>query len=237
MRERTVFALVIISLLLLAAGYIVGTQVNLLPTPASSRAVLVDGLMRFLLGIATVIFLVVEGALLFAVLRFRRRGADDSQGASYRENTTLELVWTLVPAIIVVIIGFYSYRVLAAIERPESDPLVVEVESSQFIWSFHYPVQQLSSSELHLPVGRPVRLEITSKDVIHSFWVPDFRAKRDATPGQVSELLITPTLVGRFPIRCAELCGGGHAAMTSVVIVETQAEFDDWILSQAGPSQ
>jgi cytochrome c oxidase subunit II len=111
--------------------------------------------------------------------------------------------------------------------------LVIEVVARQFAWQFRYPEHDLVSQELHLPVDQPVRFEITSDDVIHSFWVPQFRAKRDATPGQISELSITPTELGRYPIRCAELCGVGHAIMNAEVIVETQADFLAWIEAQA----
>jgi cytochrome c oxidase subunit 2 len=103
------------------------------------------------------------------------------------------------------------------------------VIGQQFIWSFEYPESGVSSSSLHLPVDRPVQFQIESKDVIHSFWVPEFRIKRDATPGQIDELTITPTQLGRYPIRCAELCGAGHAAMVGEVVVETEEQFQAWL--------
>jgi cytochrome c oxidase subunit II len=216
-------------MLLLVVGYLAATQLNFMPIEASTRAVAVDRLFRVMVGTAAVIFVLVEGALVYAGVRFRRRAGDDTDAKPVHGNTTLELVWTAIPAMIVVVIGFYAYQTLAEIEKPAPDPLVIEVVGRQFVWQFRYPDHGVIAQELHLPIDKPVRFEITSADVIHSFWVPQFRGKRDATPGRVAEFLITPTELGEFPVRCAELCGPGHANMTTKVIVQTQAEFDAWL--------
>ena len=232
MRERTLFLSAIVGILLIGAGFVVASQAQVMPPVASTRAVAVDQLFRILLGISTVVFLLVEGALVFAVVRFRRRAGDNAAGPAIHGNTSLEILWTLIPAAIVVVIGVYSFQVLAAIERPGLGPRVVEVVARQFSWQFRYPEADLATTELHLPVGEPVVFQITSQDVIHSFWVPAFRAKLDATPGQISELSMTPIEGGRFPIRCAELCGAGHAVMTSEVIVESPEAFAAWLAEQ-----
>lgn len=232
MRERTIFALTVLTLILLAVGYWAGAQVNLMPAEASTRAVLVDQLFRVLFGAATVIFLIVEGALVYAVLRFRRRADDASDAMPVHGHAALEVVWTLIPAVLVTVIGVYSFQVLSKIEQPVANPMVVEVTARQFSWEFYYPEFELTSVELHVPVNQPIRFQIGSGDVIHSFWVPAFRAKRDATPGQISELTIQPREIGRYPIRCAELCGAGHAGMITEVIVETDLDFQTWIESQ-----
>lgn len=232
MRERTIFALTVLTLVLLAAGYWVGSTADLMPFQASTRSVAVDGLFRILLGVATVIFLIVEGALVYAVLRFRRRAGDERDAAPVHGNTGLEVVWTLIPAVLVTGISVYSFMVLSDIERPRDDALVVEVTARQFSWEFYYPDYELTAAEVHLPVNRPVRFLISSADVIHSFWVPAFRAKRDATPGQVAELVIEPQTIGRYPVRCAELCGAGHAGMITEVVVETDPVFRSWVAGQ-----
>ncbi len=231
MRERNIFVLVIIALILVSLGYLAATNLDLMPFQASTRAEKVDVLFRGLLGVATVIFLLVEGALLYVAFRYRARPDDDSDAAPYHGNNSLEIIWTLIPALIVVVIGVYSFRVLREIERESDDNLVVEVIGRQFSWEFRYPEAGVSSTTLHLPVGETVRFEITSEDVIHSLWIPAFRAKRDATPGQVSEMIITPSQEGTYPIRCAELCGVGHSNMFTDVVVESQEEFDTWIAS------
>ncbi len=232
MRERTIFTLVVLSLVLLTVGFLVATRVDLsglMPEQAATSSVLVDRLFNYLMGLAVVIFLLVEGALVYAVIRFRRRKGDESEGPAIHGNNTLEIIWTLIPAIIVVVISIYSYQVLTQIEKPVNSPLVVRVVGQQFIWTFEYPESGVTSSSLHLPVDRPVQFQIEAKDVIHSFWVPEFRLKRDATPGQIDELTITPTQLGRYPIRCAELCGAGHAAMVGEVVVETEQQFTAWL--------
>ncbi|NIS82065.1 MAG: cytochrome c oxidase subunit II [Anaerolineales bacterium] len=240
MRERTIFALVVVSLLLIAIGYFVATRLDLswlMPVQASSRAVIVDQLFRFMLGIATVIFLIVEGALIYAVIRFRRKAGDENDAAPVHGNNALEFVWTLIPAVIVAVISIYSYQVLTQIESPVKDRLVVEMVARQFVWEFHYPEADVSSHELHLPIDRTVIFQITSEDVVHSFWVPEFRVKKDATPGQVSELVVTPTRLGRYSVLCAELCGPFHAGMIADVVVESESEFERWLAEQAGDDE
>ena len=232
MRERTLFLSAIIAIVLIGLGFLVAGQANLMPREASTRAVEVDQLFRVLLGVSTVIFFLVEGALIYAVLRFRKKAGDESDAPAIHGNTSLEILWTLIPAAIVVVIGVYSFQVLGSIEAPGRGPRVVEVIARQFSWGFRYPEEDLATTELHLPVGQPVVFQITSEDVIHSFWVPAFRGKRDATPGQVSEMAITPTETGVFPIRCAELCGAGHSIMTSQVVVESPEAFDAWLAQQ-----
>jgi cytochrome c oxidase subunit 2 len=231
-KERTIFITIILALVLIAVGYLVATSVDLswlLPAQASERSVMVDQLFRFMMGIATVVFLIVEGALVYAVLRFRQKPGDESDAAPIHGSNTLEIIWTLIPAVVVAVIGVYSYRVLRDVERVPADPLVVRVIGQQFSWRFEYPESDVTSTVLHLPVDHPVQFQIESRDVIHSFWVPEFRVKRDATPGQIDELVLTPSQIGRYPIRCAELCGPGHAAMVSEVIVEAEEDFEAWI--------
>ncbi len=229
MRERTIFSLTIIALVLIGLGFAASTGLNFMPVQAAERAEIVDQLFRVMIGVATVIFLIVEGALIYAVFRFRAEEGDESDAAPIHGNVGLEVVWTLIPAVIVVVIGVYAFRVLSEIEAPSENEMVVEVTGRQFTWEFSYPEQNLTSGELHLVVDRPVRFAITSTDVIHSFWIPEFRAKRDATPGQISDLVVTPNQEGTYPIRCAELCGAGHADMVSQVVVQSEEDFNAWV--------
>jgi cytochrome c oxidase subunit 2 len=114
----------------------------------------------------------------------------------------------------------------------DPDALVVRVNGFQWAWSFEYPTFGVTSTELHLPVGRQVLLQMTSNDVIHSFWVPEFRVKQDLVPGRITELRITPTVIGNYMVRCAELCGTVHAYMENPVIVSSQEDFDVWVEEQ-----
>jgi cytochrome c oxidase subunit II len=230
-KRRTILGLVIAALFIIGISYLTAIKVNLMPQAASSRAILVDQLTQFMTGIAAAVFLIVEGGLIYAVIRFRRRQGDGEDATPVHGNNWLEVIWTIIPAIIVVIISIYSFQVLTEIEKPGEGELIVEVTGRQFIWDFRYPQYGVSSQELHLKLNQPVRFEISSADVIHSFWIPEFRAKQDATPGQISEMVITPIALGTFPIRCAELCGAAHSAMNSTVTVESEADFDEWIAS------
>jgi cytochrome c oxidase subunit 2 len=232
-KRRAVIVISIIFIVALVCGYLVATQVNLLPSIASSRGAAMQTLFNFLMGAATVVFVLVEGLLVYSVVRFRRRGKDEAEGAPIHGNTALEIVWTALPALLVTFIAIYSYRVLVGAEQISEEPMTVEVVGRQFVWEFRYPEHDVTASELHLPVDRPVLFQITSEDVIHSFWVPNFLAKRDATPGQVSEFAVTPSEIGVYPVRCAELCGPAHAAMVSQVVVESEDDFSTWIESQA----
>jgi len=236
-KERSLLLVIFAALVLTVGGYLAATQLHLMPVQGSTRAVEVDRLFQLLLGITAFIFLLVEGALLYAALRFRRKPGDEADAAPVHGNNALEILWTIIPAAVVVFVGVYSVQVLQDIERPQDNTMVVEVVGRQFSWEFRYPADDVTTGELHLPVGRPVLFQISSEDVIHSFWVPAFRAKRDATPGQVSELRITPSEVGRFPVRCAELCGPGHAGMITEVVVEEPDVFAAWLAeTKAGPT-
>jgi cytochrome c oxidase subunit 2 len=118
---------------------------------------------------------------------------------------------------------------LAQIRKVDPDALVVKVTGQQWSWSFEYPAYGVITTEMHVPVGKQVLLQMTSRDVIHSFWVPEFRPKQDVVPGRITELRLTPTVIGNYKVRCAELCGTSHAYMESPVIVSSQGDFDAWM--------
>lgn len=221
------------ALLFLGAGVIV-TSFNLfLPTAASAEAAAVDSLFNIMLGIATVIFLIVEAGLLYSAIRYARKKGDDSDGPPLHGNNTLEIVWTAVPAVIVFFLAIASYNVFVNQRTPTKDELTIEVTGQQFQWSYYYPDADVRVSKpgeaLVVPVDRKVQYRLTSKDVIHAFWVPNFRIKRDAMPGQMTNTFATATLPGEYPVVCAELCGAGHATMTSLIRVVSQEEFDTWV--------
>ncbi len=233
MNARRGILYVLIGIVLGVLGVLTARYWPWFPSPASTRAVEVDRLFRVFLGFAAAIFFLVEGLLVYAIFRFRRQSGDSGEGPPVHSNLALEVLWTALPAILVAYLGLYSFQVLQRVEAAAPEARVVRVISKQFQWSFYYPEADVLATELHLPVNEPVRFEIESEDVIHSFWVPEWRTKRDATPGQISELLITPSQSGTFPIRCAELCGAGHAAMINQVVVESQADFEAWLAAQA----
>ena len=224
----------IFTLILLIAGVLVGRFVPLMPVRASGRAVQVDVLFNTMLGIAAAIFLLVEGVLVYSVFRFRRRKGETGEGLPLHGSDRLEIAWTLVPTLIVLWLGAYSYQTFAQMITPPRNAMPIEVISRQFQWEFRYADSGITSNDLYLPAGKPIRLTITSEDVLHSFWVPAFRVKQDAIPGSQTEAFFTADVPGKYRVVCAELCGAGHATMglTSYVYVQQPAEFDAWVAQQ-----
>ena len=244
---------------LVLAGLWVGQNVNLLPVDASANAPVYDELFKVLFSIGTILLLGIIGLLVYSLARFRRRAGESGDGIAIEGNLPLEILWTAIPAVVVLFVGIYSYDIydrmggmtplndhsmhaMAPEERtwggisPVSlngddaiSPLPVDVTAMQFAFIFHYPDADITSGELHVPVGQPVALQMKAMDVIHAFWVPQFRLKQDVIPGQPTLLSFTPTRTGQYPIVCAELCGPYHGGMRSTVIVEEPETFADWV--------
>jgi cytochrome c oxidase subunit 2 len=220
------------------------TQLPLLPVEASAQAVPIDRLFELHFQVIAFLFALIIVFLVYSVVVFRRKPGDMSDGDHFEGNTALEIVWTIVPLGIVLLFAYLGANTLAETRTVDPQAMVVEVTASQWSWSFHYPDGDVTSAELRLPVDKQVLLKLTSTDVIHSFWVPEFRVKQDALPGVrlVKELRVTPTMITppnvSWKVRCAELCGGsgkiGHATMEAPVYVLSQADFDAWLASQSG---
>ncbi|MGE5603452.1 MAG: cytochrome c oxidase subunit II [Nitrososphaerales archaeon] len=223
---------IIIGVLAVIAGLVVGINNPLLNNAAGREGSRIDQLFSLTLGIATVVFVLVQGFLLYSIVRFGQQPGDDTDGPPVRGNTRLEFFWTLIPAVTIFFVGFVSYATLANIEQPAGDEVVVEVKAFQFAWQFYYPEYDVTSAELHAPIDRQLHLKLRSNDVVHSFWVPAMRIKKDAMPDRVTETYITPTETGSYPIVCTELCGAGHAVMRSQMVVQSDADFRGWIAGQ-----
>jgi cytochrome c oxidase subunit 2 len=174
-------------------------------------------------------FALIVVPMAYSLIVFRRRKGDTTDAEHMEGNTKLEIAWTLVPLFIVTAFAYIGAANLAETRRVDPDAMVVEVTGFQWAWRFEYPEFGVTSTELHVPVGKQVLLQMTSLDVIHSFWVPEFRVKQDLVPGRLTELRITPTLEGEYKVRCAELCGTSHAYMENPVVISSQEEFDSWM--------
>jgi cytochrome c oxidase subunit 2 len=202
---------------------------NWLPHSASREAGRIDFVFWFVTGICIFVFSIVAAVTLYAVWKFRAAPDDDSDGPPIHGNTGLEIVWTAVPTLLVTAIAIVSAIVLAKDDAAGANPLRVNVYGQQFFWSFDYPgYNKKTSTILRLPVNRSVVLTMHAKDVLHSFWVPEFRQKQDLVPGLNPTLHITPDKVGTYPLICTELCGLGHALMRSRVIVMKPDAFQKW---------
>jgi len=199
-----------------------------LPEDASTQAHPVDTLYEVLAVISSYIFAFVVSILLVSDVHFRRRHNDLSDGEPIHGNTRLEAVWTAIPAILMLGAAVYSALVLADIEQTKANTQEVDVTGQQFAWTFNYPSLGFKSGELHMVKGTPYHFKLRAKDVIHSFWVPQFRMKKDAVPGMTTDIRVTPTKIGHYTLVCTELCGLGHATMRAPIVVEDQAAFNKW---------
>ncbi len=223
-----------------AVGIALALTINWFPTQASTQAADIDHLFNVLLVVSIPVFVGVEVVVLFCVWKFRMRpGEELKDGVPIHGNTRVEVVWTAVPAMLLVGLCTYAYVVLHRIEKPLPNSMVVNVTGEQFAWTFEYPAQgaggkAVTSDVLYLPKDRPVQFRVRSADVIHDFWVPDFRMKIDAVPGLTTKYRVTPTRLGRYAVVCAELCGLGHAAMRQNAYVVTPVAFKTWMAKQAG---
>jgi cytochrome c oxidase subunit II len=259
-----------------------GQNHGLLPVAASHEAELVDGLFNTMMTVSVGLFILVQGVLIIAVFKYRRPAGDETDGPPIHGNIPLEIVWTAIPAVIVLIIGVYSFDVYNAMggfdpeaaddpgvtqvamvsdgsmptnlidSQPKAHPahhhmalgigafpedagraadLTVDVTGIQYAWIFKYP-GGITSGELHAPVDKEVQLNLNAQDVLHAFWLPEFRLKQDAVPGRQTELRFKPRLIGEYPVICAELCGPYHGGMVTKFYVHSQDDYDAWVQTQ-----
>jgi cytochrome c oxidase subunit II len=202
------------------------------PESAAGSADKIDTVYDVLLICSVPVFVLVMTVAIYSVVRFRAKPGDMSDGAPIHGNTRLEVVWVTIPFLMVTALAIYGWIVLDDLEAKQPNTLVVNVTGQQFTWSFDYPTEKVESSELVLPKDRPVEFRIHTKDVIHSFWVPEFRLKSDAVPGLTTKIRLTPNRIGHYQVVCAELCGIGHSTMRQNVRVVAGSEFNSWLNSQ-----
>jgi cytochrome c oxidase subunit 2 len=203
---------------------------------ASTAAPKIDTLLDVMIVLSSFVFSIVMVMLGYALMKWRVKPGDESDGEPIHGNTRLEIAWTVIPTVIVMFGAAYSWIVLDKIEAHDPDRMVVNVNSQQYEWSFQYPEQGGAlTHELHVPVNRQIEFKMHARDVIHSFWVPEWRIKKDNVPGITTRAYITPDKLGTYSLICTELCGYGHAAMRAKVVVEPQAAFDAWIATQSPP--
>ena len=200
---------------------------------ASTAADDIDRLLDVMIVLSSFVFSIVIVMLGYALLKWRAKAGDESDGEPIHGNTRLEIAWTLIPTVIVMFAAVYSWIVLSDIEAREPDRMVINVNSQQYEWSFQYPAQgAVLTHELHVPVNRQLELKMHARDVIHSFWVPEWRIKKDNVPGITTRAIVTPDKVGTYQLICTELCGYGHSTMRAKVVVEPEAKFQSWIATQ-----
>ncbi len=209
-------------------------NIGLLPDQASLQAVTIDRMFNYHILMISFLFSLIVVFMVYSIIVFRQKKDETGFGKFFKGSTKLEIFWTIIPLGTVVFFSYLGAVSLAETRNIEAKALKVNVTAGQWYWSFEYPDYGITSDSLYLPVNRQVDLSMTSVDVIHSFWVPEFRVKQDVLPGDnlVKELRFTPTKIGEYTVRCAELCGGAHAYMNSPVIVVSESGFTDWVDSE-----
>ena len=223
-----------LALVSLAVGAVVSVlmlQVNWMGDAASTAAGPIDTLMDWMIVLSSFVFAIVCVFLGYALWKWRVKPGDEGDGLPIHGNTKLEIIWTIIPTIIVLFAAGYAWVVLVDVEKEDDEPLIVNVYSQQFAWTFGYPQEgnKWSEGELRVPANRQVKLNMHAQDVIHSFWVPEWRLKQDNVPGMTTDIVVTPDRVGTYQLVCTELCGAGHTTMRATVVVEPERKFDKWL--------
>jgi cytochrome c oxidase subunit 2 len=194
---------------------------------------MIQNLYVLIFWMAVVVFVGVEGFLLYTIVRYRRRSPDELPSQTHG-NTRLEIAWTIIPALVLLVIAVPTIgTIFAADAVPENATQYVRVIGHQWWWEFEYPSLGIkTANELHLPVGETVRIDMTSTDVIHSFWFPRMGGKMDVVPTRTNHMWFTPRETGEFYGQCVEFCGTQHANMRMRLYVETPQQFQAWVQQQ-----
>ncbi len=232
LRKKPMLGMVIVSSVATAIGIAICLAIDWFPEQASTASDDIDLLYDVLLIASVPVFVLVMSVALYSVFAFRAKPGDLSDGAPIHGNTRLEIVWVTIPFIMVTALAIYGWVVLDDIEAKKPNTLTVNVTGQQFAWSFDYPRERVKTNQLVLPKDRPVEFRIKSKDVIHDFWVPEFRLKSDAVPGITTKIRLTPSRIGEYDVVCAELCGIGHSTMRQKVRVVSRRAYAAWLAKE-----
>jgi cytochrome c oxidase subunit 2 len=204
-------------------------QLPFTPEQASTMAAEVDLLTIFLVGM-TAVFTTLIGLMTIAfAVKYRQRVPSNAVGSNFENSAILEVTWTIIPLLIVLFTFGWGLKVFFRLSRPPADAVQYYVSGKQWMWKIQHPTGQREINELHVPVGQPTVLHMTSEDVIHSFFVPAFRVKQDVVPGRVSKLWFTPTKPGRYHLFCTEFCGIEHSKMIGTVVVQEPLDYQAWL--------
>jgi cytochrome c oxidase subunit II len=239
-KQRSVILTLVAAVVAIAIGVVLSYVIHWFPVQASTQAHNTDRLYHVLVDASIPIFVLVVSVILFCAWQFRMKpGEELKDGPPIHGNTRLEVVWTTIPAVILLALVSYSFVVLHDNEKKPAREINVGVTGQQFAWSFQYPPsvtggKPVESDQLYLPEGESTKFDMHSKDVIHAFWIPAFRLQEDVVPGITTNWRVTPDRLGTYPIVCNLLCGLGHSLMRAQVHVVPRAQFQQWLKAHAG---
>lgn len=207
------------------------------PEGANSITNSVDGLFYFILIGSIILFVGICSTMAYFLYKYRRTEANPVATSHITHSTTLELLWTIIPLILCVIIFWWGYKDFLSMGTPPGSALEIRVIGKKWLWQFEYPKEGVKTlGELVVPVNRPIRLVMGSEDVLHSFFLPNFRIKRDVLPNRYTRLWFQAERMGNFQIFCTEYCGDGHSAMLATLRVVSEAEYQEWLHGGSGDS-
>jgi len=190
----------------------------------------VDSVFIFIFLVGLFFFLVTQGCLIYFAIRYRRRKLENEASTPYiTGNRLLEIVWVVIPSFLLLVIFIYGYLVFRDIRTPPPGAAEINVTAKQWLYIFKYPDGRTAINELRVPLGKPVKFIMTSADVIHGFYLPEFRVKQDILPGSYTYLWLQPDKTGRYDIYCTQYCGTGHSTMRAVMVVMEEHEYREWL--------
>jgi cytochrome c oxidase subunit II len=222
---------IINAILVIASTFAIHTglaSIGLLPRLASAQGVSIDKLFALYTWAIAFVFSLIMVPLFYSFIVFRRKKGETGEGVYMEGSSKLEIAWTVLPLMAVLYLAYLGAQSLSETRRVDPSAMVVKVIAEQWNWQFQYPDYLFASKALYLPVGQQVDLQMTSLDVTHSFFVPEFRLKQDILPGRSIDLRVTPTLIGHYKITCAQLCGKNHTEMTADLYVVSNTDFQAW---------
>jgi cytochrome c oxidase subunit II len=199
----------------------------MLPPQGSAFAGEVDTLYMFLFWLSVVLFLGIAGAAIYFAWRYRYKPGRVTPHITH--NTTLEIVWSVLPLLLCGVIFFWGLNGWMKYAVAPGESMEIQITAKKWIWTFEYPDGSRTANEIHVPINKPVKFIMTSEDVLHDFFVPDMRVKHDIVPGRYTEVWFTPTVLGKHHVTCAEYCGKGHSDMTATLVVDNEPEFKKWL--------
>ena len=200
----------------------------MLPAEGSTHAPLVDDLYMFIFWLSVFFFVLIAGLVILFAVKYRRRGPND-RTPNITHHLGLELTWSNIPLFICLGIFFWGFRDYMKATVAPGDAMEINILAEKWIWTFEYPNGLRSLSSLHVPVGKPVRLIMQSKDVLHSFFIPGFRTKMDVLPNRYTEQWFQSNTPGVYQVQCAEYCGKGHSQMNAKIYVDTPEKYEDFL--------
>ena len=227
MRHFVIVGILVIAMA--ALTYFGLDAVGLMPVQASAQAIPVDWMWNLQVIAMSFLFALIIVPLFYSLIVFRHKKGETGDGEHIEGNTPLEITWTVIPLFAVLTFAYLGAYTLGETRRVDPRAMEVKVTARQFAFTFEYPEYGITSTELYIPVDKQVLLRMNSTDVIHSFWVPEFRIKQDIVPGITTEYRITPTKMGSYTVRCAELCGASHAYMLAPIEVVSRGDFENWV--------